>query len=64
MLRYSMWWKKQPTFNLKVKQNRYERFIIDELKITGVSRSQLSEVLIQAIEEITQKLEILNGDAE
>jgi len=45
-----------------VKQNRYERFIIDELKITGVSRSELSEVLIQAIEEITQKLEILNGD--
>jgi len=32
------------------------------LKITGVSRSELSEVLIQAIEEITQKLEILNGD--
>jgi len=57
-----MWWKKQPKFNIKVKQNRYERFIIDELKITGVSRSQLSEVLIQAIEEITQKLEILNGD--
>lgn len=59
-----MWWNRKPKFSLKVKQNRYERFIVDELRIDGVSKDELADVLIEAIEEITAKLDALNGVTE
>jgi len=59
-----MWWNQKPKFSLKVKQNRYERFIVDELRIDGVSKDELADVLIEAIEEITAKLDALNGVTE
>ena len=61
---YNMWWNQKPKFSLKVKQNRYERFIVDELRIDGVSKDELADVLIEAIEEITAKLDVLNGVTE
>tara|TARA_R100001224_G_scaffold107852_1_gene83552 strand:+ start:69 stop:245 length:177 start_codon:yes stop_codon:yes gene_type:complete len=56
-----MWFNRKPQFSLKVKQNRYERFIIDELRIVNVSEEELADVLMRAIQEIEQRLNILNG---
>jgi len=45
-----------PKFVIKVKQNRYEKFIIDELRVSGDSPEDLllnlQTALTQAIEEI------------
>jgi len=57
-----MFWNKKPTFTIKVKQNRYERFIIDELRISNISESELADTLMRAIAEIEQQLNALNGD--
>tara|TARA_R100001510_G_C7653206_1_gene211268 strand:+ start:790 stop:966 length:177 start_codon:yes stop_codon:yes gene_type:complete len=57
-----MFWSKKPTFTIKVKQNRYERFIIDELRITNISEENLADTLMRAIAEIEQKLSVLNGE--
>ena len=57
-----MFWSKKPTFTIKVKQNRYERFIIDELRISNISEENLAETLMRAIAEIEQQLNTLNGE--
>ncbi|MFZ8961784.1 MAG: hypothetical protein ACO2Y1_09020 [Flavobacteriaceae bacterium] len=57
-----MFWNKKPTFTIKVKQNRYERFIIDELRISNISENELADTLMRAIAEIEQQLNALNGD--
>ena len=56
-----MWFNRKPQFSLKVKQNRYERFIIDELRIVNVSEEELADVLMRAIQEIETRLAVLNG---
>jgi hypothetical protein len=61
MIESIMWFNRKPQFSLKVKQNRYERFIIDELRIVNVSEDELADVLMRAIQEIENRLSVLNG---
>jgi len=57
-----MFWKKrEPKFVIKVKQNRYEKFIIDELRVSADSQEELEEELILALKQITQQLQEMNA---
>ena len=50
-----MFWKKQePKFVIKVKQNRYEKFIIDELRVSADTQEELEKELIDKIVEYMQ----------
>lgn len=61
-VRGNMFWNKKPTFTIKVKQNRYERFIVDELRISNISEEDLADTLTRALKEIEQQLNTLNGE--
>jgi hypothetical protein len=57
-----MFWKKQePKFVIKVKQNRYEKFIIDELRVSADSQEELESELILALKQISQQLQEMNA---
>lgn len=57
-----MFWKKrEPKFIIKVKQNRYEKFIIDELRVSADSQEELEKELILALKQITQQLQEMNA---
>jgi len=57
-----MFWKKrEPRFVIKVKQNRYEKFIIDELRVSADSQEELEKELILALKQITQQLQEMNA---
>tara|TARA_R110002167_G_scaffold258264_1_gene464887 strand:+ start:865 stop:1047 length:183 start_codon:yes stop_codon:yes gene_type:complete len=55
---------REPKFVLKVKQNRYEKFIIDELRIESNDMNELIAQLEAAIMNINMKLMNLNGVVE
>jgi len=57
-----MFWKKrEPKFVIKVKQNRYEKFIIDELRVSADSQEELESELILALKQITKQLQEMNA---
>ena len=57
-----MFWKKrEPKFVIKVKQNRYEKFIIDELRVSADSQEELESELILALKQISQQLQAMNA---
>jgi len=57
-----MFWKKrEPKFVIKVKQNRYEKFIIDELRVSADSQEVLESELILALKQISQQLQEMNA---
>ena len=57
-----MFWKKrEPKFVIKVKQNRYEKFIIDELRVSADSQEELEKELVLALKQITQQLQEMNA---
>ena len=57
-----MFWKKrEPKFVIKVKQNRYEKFIIDELRVSADSQEELEKELVLALKQITQQLLEMNA---
>jgi len=57
-----MFWKKQePKFVIKVKQNRYEKFIIDELRVSADTQEELETQLILALKQISQQLQEMNA---
>ena len=57
-----MFWKKrEPKFVIKVKQNRYEKFIIDELRVSADSQEELESELILALKQISQQLHEMNA---
>lgn len=47
---------REPKFVLKVKQNRYEKFIIDELRIESNDIDEMIQQLEDAIIQINTKL--------
>ena len=47
---------REPKFVLKVKQNRYEKFIIDELRIESNNIDEMIAQLEEAIIQINTKL--------
>jgi len=53
--------RKEPQFVLKVKQNRNEVFIIDELRIEAGDIDTLVMQLEQALVSIDTKLKDMNG---
>jgi len=58
----TMFWKKrEPKFVIKVKQNRYEKFIIDELRVSADSQEELESELILALKQISQQLQEMNA---
>jgi hypothetical protein len=60
--RKDMFWKKrEPKFVIKVKQNRYEKFIIDELRVSADSQEELESELILALKQISQQLQEMNA---
>ena len=62
ILEYNMFWKKQePKFVIKVKQNRYEKFIIDELRVSADTQEELEKELIIALKQISQQLQEMNA---
>ena len=57
-----MFWKKrEPKFVIKVKQNRYEKFIIDELRVSADTQEELESELILALRQITHQLQEMNA---
>lgn len=57
-----MFWKKrEPKFVIKVKQNRYEKFIIDELRVSAESQEELEQELISALKQISLQLQEMNA---
>ncbi len=57
----TMFWKKEPKFRIKIKQNRYEQFIIDELAVSGNTLNELIADLVEALEKATHPMEEMNG---
>jgi len=57
----TMFWKKEPKFRIKIKQNRYEKFIIDELAVSGNTPNELIADLVEALEKATLQMEEMNG---
>ena len=47
---------REPKFALKVKQNRYEKFIIDELRIESNNIDEMISQLEDAIIQVNAKL--------
>lgn len=56
----TMFWKKEPKFRIKIKQNRYEKFIIDELAVSGNTPNELIADLVEALEKATLQMEEMN----
>mgnify|MGYP003141042803 FL=1 len=57
-----MFWKKrEPKFVIKVKQNRYEKFIIDELSVSGNTTNELILDLAEALQAALVQLDEMNG---
>jgi len=48
----------EPKFVIKVKQNRYEKFILDELRVSADTPAELMKSLTDAL---TQALDQLNN---
>ena len=48
----------EPRFVIKVKQNRYEKFILDELRVSADTPAELMKSLTDAL---TQALDQLNN---
>ena len=58
----NMFWKKQePKFVIKVKQNRYEKFIIDELRVSADTQEELEKEVILALKQISAQLQEMNA---
>ena len=57
----TMFWRKEPKFRIKIKQNRYEKFIIDELAVSGNTPNELIADLVEALEKATLQMEEMNG---
>ena len=57
----TMFWKKEPKFRIKIKQNRYEKFVIDELSVSGNTSNELIADLVEALEKVTLHMEEMNG---
>jgi|TARA_R100001510_G_scaffold52359_1_gene53005 hypothetical protein len=54
----------EPKFVIKVKQNRYEKFILDELRVAADSPSELMKNLTEALTEALTQLNNVNGKEE
>jgi|TARA_R100000805_G_C3576559_1_gene81337 hypothetical protein len=54
----------EPRFVIKVKQNRYEKFILDELRVAADSPAELMKNLTEALNEALSQLNNVNGKEE
>ena len=56
-----MFRRKEPKLRIKVKQNRYEKFIIDELSVSGNTTNELILDLAEALQAALVQLDEMNG---
>lgn len=56
-----MFRRKEPKLRIKVKQNRYEKFIIDELAVSGNTTNELILDLVEALQAALVQLDEMNG---
>ena len=57
----TMFRRKEPKLRIKVKQNRYEKFIIDELSVSGNTTNELILDLAEALQAALVQLDEMNG---
>ncbi len=51
----------QPRFVVKLKQNRYEKFVLDELRVSGDTPETLMENLTNALDKVISQINERNG---
>jgi len=51
----------EPRFVIKVKQNRYEKFILEELRVSADSPAELMKSLTAALTDALSQLNNMNG---
>ena len=56
-----MFRRKEPKLRIKVKQNRYEKFITDELSVSGNTTNELILDLAEALQAALVQLDEMNG---
>ena len=56
-----MVYRRRRLLRIKVKQNRYEKFIIDELSVSGNTTNELILDLAEALQAALVQLDEMNG---
>ena len=54
----------QPKFVVKIKQNRYEKFILEELRVSGDTAEELKTELQLGLQGVLAHLAIMNRRAD